>query len=168
MAAYTQYNAGYVGTLVTNELMKAEHRRLKEAISSLAKRNAPYQDSGILAFTYSGMVYYCPSVGKVLKRPIRNLHTSLHKEMDDYLVDQAKVSLDEKTIQQLCYVLTKNAETSQHIRNMLPDVLARLFTQIGSLSRTIAFEDCQTPEAVEQTNKLLPTIHAYMAGNLLY
>ena len=168
MAAYSQYNAGYVGTLVTDSLMKGEKRRLQAIINNLATLNAPFQRNNLRAFIYMGVLYVHESVNKRHKTPLLNLHESFHTEMSEYLEDAAKVALDEKTIQQLCYVLTKEAESSQHIRNMLPDVLGKLFTQIGPMERTIPFEDCHSESLVEQTNKLLPMIHAYMAGNLLY
>lgn len=149
-------------------ITEADARRLLELRVGLIKDNEalgghPY------GFVFQGHHFVLPDVslrGAKLKTP----HSSLVQRAAAYITDEAMVQVETAQIRQILFLLLRSCETSQDIRDAIPESVAELHPILKSLPRTRpeAWTLKDRPVYLNQYKKLRDKIDFYVTARLLY
>jgi hypothetical protein len=141
-------------------------RRLAQENNKLRYRKALPRATG---FVFEGVSYILPE----------HNFSSLLPGLEEDLVDEMKVLLasredtgkEIKQISQLMFLMAKDhVETTQDLRDLLPECLIPAFPSLTQLDRTRepAFSIQDSPKMLDRWEKALPRIEYFTATRMLY
>lgn len=157
---------------VADKFFEHEFRRLGKALDDLVRQNdnirATRSEEKVYGFIFNGINYR-------MQEPPTFYHTlppfeeALVPEIDSYLKDEKKVSMDHKKIRQICALLLMPVDTEQEARDALPDELAECHPDTMPLSRQNPIDfSISEPRTARQLEELQDLIGFYAATRMIY
>lgn len=160
----------FIGLLM-EKLFEAEERRIDQAIEELDRQNREARGHKTYGFIHQGRVF-CPknSPYQADHRNRESLAFSLHKQGNLLVKDMRAVSDDKQMIDQLVYLLIKDCESVQSLRDTLPETLVSLSDELYQYPRTNqeGYTLIGDERATRQFQKLKQKIDFYSATRLIY
>ncbi len=153
-----------------HELFSSEQKRIQDWIDKLSRKNQEaWNLPEGLGFLHNG-AYYKPSWLGRGNWPKKALHSSLHDEMDAFIVDLGTLNNDSDFIGQAIFGLISNCNSMQDVRDALPECLVQLIPEWKNFSRTRdeAYTIVMNRRAYRDYQKVLPRMHVYAVAKLIY
>lgn len=158
-------------------LFGPETRRIDKIITTLVNRNSALKGGETYGFMFLGNVHV-PSANKDIFRmaygrgsnkQIPTLSFELNSEVSAYISDLHKVEADEAQIRQVIFKLIYQANSTQEIRDALPECVARLvFKDIPRFIQDPTWLIRNDPRGIREYERMLPKIEMYAMTQLMY
>lgn len=148
------------------KLFEPENRQHRKVINSLIEQNTQILGTYSCCFDFRGETY-----GSIISGlPVPSLDRTLIPAMVQHMAYRRQVELDYEILTQLLHKLLRPCESSQDIRNALPDCMAALNPGLSSLPRTAdeAWTLKDNPRDLRQYQKYLTKIEMYCALKYIY
>lgn len=153
---------------VADKLFEPEARRLQACVNRLDASNAEILRERVYGFRWKGDLFLANGA-KVRQNRYPSLDFSLRKEGDALLADRAAVNDDKQMIKQTMWMLLRDCESVQDVRDALPESLVDLSDQLKQLPRQQAYGFTVKDERqVRQVKAMMDKIDFYSATRLMY
>lgn len=163
----------WVDMIIAN-LFQPDTKRLGGIVTQLNEENSRRLGVQHFGFMHHGKKYLDPkyeSQRKVLSAyPMPTLGLEMQGKLAQFDVDVSQIENDKARIKQAIAPLLINCNSTQDIRDSLPECLIHLIPQISHLSRTKEDNTVfirSDPYAVRAYEKALPLIQAYSVAALV-
>lgn len=155
--------------LIKTLLMSPEKRRLEKNVDRLVNLHMKETGTTTPGFIYAGRVFRRSDFLRG-KLGFSSLATSLEHEAERHLEDERSIEEQMQQITQSLGPALRPCVTLQDIRDVLPDCIGALFSNLERLTRTREPGWTLEPgsRAHRQFHKILPLIEAQAAARLLY
>lgn len=157
--------------LMMEKLFEAEERRIDRSIEELDRQNREVKGHKTYGFMHQGKVYMPKNNPNIADHRGREaLAFTLHKQGNLLVKDIRVVADDKQMIEQLVYLLIKDCESVQAVRDTLPESLVNLSDELAQYTRLS--QEGYTLEGDERAQrqflKLKDKIDFYTATRLIY
>lgn len=153
---------------IVEALFEPEVRRLDSRVIELDRMNREIKGYTAPGFRHAGDVF----VPMGMKQPpiLPSLAFQLSREAASFITDQKQVEDDRDLIRQILYLVTKDCETVQGIRDALPESIVDLSDQLKKLDRTnVDGYTVQHDERMSRQYQMMrDRIDVYWAARMLY
>ena len=162
MSVRAQLTAGIIESMFMADKGRLQ-RRLSRALSEVEGSTTNS------AFHYKGKTYFVTGEPAVRGAQVVDVPPAIIPILESYLADKAQVERDESVIRQLVVALLQECETSQDIRDALPDCLVpQSILNDRERSREAGYPFLENPRLLRQYKKYEDIIFQYAAAKLLY
>ena len=153
---------------IMSRLFTSDRKRVGKLTEELNTKNCLVRGESAPGFIYMGKSYV---VGRMTPRqPLPTLSLHLLKEGEEFLRIASTLKHDEEQIRQLLVQLLYGFETTQDVRDLLPETLVAMFPDLKKLPRIRepAWTIFDKPHIMREYQRLLPKVEMYSVSNLLY
>lgn len=157
--------------LLMGKLFEAEQRRIDRSVEELDRQNREVKGHKTYGFIHQGRVFMPQNNPNIPDhRGRESLAFPLHKQGNMLVQDLRAVSDDKQMIEQLVYLLIKDCETVQSVRDTLPESLVGLSDELAQYTRLSqeGYTLDGNERAQRQFAKLKDKIDFYTATRLIY
>jgi hypothetical protein len=157
-------------TLIMKTMFQAEERRIQNWTDRLCRANQEFHKKCQMFFWNGRFFRMSNVVGNIPQDKRAPLHSSLCDEADHLIADTKQPDDDKAFMKQAIFVLLEPCETTQDIRDALPEYLVDLVRWETSLPRTreAGYTIQNNPRALRDYHKMLPKIQIYSTARLIY
>ena len=156
---------------ILKKLFEGEQKRLDRFLDEIILANDRLNNRPrSVGFLYNGDFYKKSGSISPMHGERVPLHFDLFNQMREYLVDSSKVVADINKINQMVHRILKGCTTEQDLRDVLPECLVNLSTELPKLKRCRqeAFTLIGDIRAQKQYALIKPLIEFYYASRMMY
>ena len=151
---------------IMEDLFMADKARLQRRLS---RALAEVEGETNSAFHYKGKTYFVTGEPAMRGARVVDVPLAIIPQLESYLEDKNQVERDEAIIKQLVAALLHECETSQDIRDALPDaIVPQNIMAEKERTRPAGYPFQANPRLLRQFKKYEDAIFQYAAAKLLY
>lgn len=156
---------------LTEALFSAEYRRIEQSVKDLDRQNREIKGHTRHGFMYGGTVFVPKDAPHLRERGgYPSLAFELNQRGNFLVKDQNLIDTDKKMVEQLSYLLLKDCQTLQDVRDALPESMVSLSPELTKLMRLReeAYIIRDNERAFRQFQTLSEKIDFYTATRMIY